>query len=223
MNRETWLNALAAKMAPRFEELGHPLPAFRVSIGWTSGGRSSRANGECWSPTRSADRHFEIFIAVTEDSTTMIAAILAHELTHAAVGLAEGHKGKFATVLAALGLKRPFTSSVPTPAFEAWVAPFVDELGAVPHARLTPSAPAARVAPAARAPGVDQDDDSDDDSEREDAPPEPDSSRPRKQGTRMLKAACEDCGYTVRVTAKWLEIGPPHCPQHGAMGLEQGA
>ena len=36
---------------------------------------------------------------------------------------------------------------------------------------------------------------------------------PRKQGTRMLKAECPDCGYTCRTTAKWLQShGAPLCP-----------
>ena len=31
--------------------------------------------------------------------------------------------------------------------------------------------------------------------------------------TRMLKAQCGDCAYTVRVARKWLaEYGPPLCP-----------
>lgn len=34
----------------------------------------------------------------------------------------------------------------------------------------------------------------------------------RKQGTRMLKAICPGCEYTVRTTAKWLETGLPTCP-----------
>jgi hypothetical protein len=34
----------------------------------------------------------------------------------------------------------------------------------------------------------------------------------KKQTTRLLKAVCEKCGYTVRVTGKWLEVGPPICP-----------
>jgi hypothetical protein len=34
-----------------------------------------------------------------------------------------------------------------------------------------------------------------------------------KQGTRLFKAQCGDCAYTVRVTRKWLaELGPPLCP-----------
>ena len=35
---------------------------------------------------------------------------------------------------------------------------------------------------------------------------------PKKQGTRMMKVECPSCGYTVRTTAKWLEIGTPTCP-----------
>jgi len=43
---------------------------------------------------------------------------------------------------------------------------------------------------------------------------------PKKQGTRLLKAECT-CGYSVRVTRLWLDrVGPPHCPQHGAMTVE---
>lgn len=33
-----------------------------------------------------------------------------------------------------------------------------------------------------------------------------------KQSTRMLKVECPGCGYTVRTTRKWLEIGTPRCP-----------
>ena len=34
-----------------------------------------------------------------------------------------------------------------------------------------------------------------------------------KEGTRLLKAECPQCGYTVRVTRKWLDLdGAPFCP-----------
>lgn len=36
------------------------------------------------------------------------------------------------------------------------------------------------------------------------------SIRP-KQSTRLLKAWCTECGYTVRVTRKWLDIAAPTC------------
>ncbi|HZP68353.1 MAG TPA: hypothetical protein VFB29_00285 [Pseudolabrys sp.] len=43
-------------------------------------------------------------------------------------------------------------------------------------------------------------------------------ARRKKQSTRLLKCECGECGYTVRVTRKWLEaVGAPHCPQDGEM------
>jgi hypothetical protein len=36
--------------------------------------------------------------------------------------------------------------------------------------------------------------------------------RMKTQTTRLLKVACPDCGYVVRVTAKWVEVGLPTCP-----------
>jgi len=32
-----------------------------------------------------------------------------------------------------------------------------------------------------------------------------------KQGTRMIKCECQECGYTCRTTAKWLDTGTPLC------------
>lgn len=34
----------------------------------------------------------------------------------------------------------------------------------------------------------------------------------KKQTTRMIKVECPDCGYTVRTTKKWLDVGAPWCP-----------
>lgn len=44
----------------------------------------------------------------------------------------------------------------------------------------------------------------------------------KKQGTRLLKAECEKCGYTVRVTKKWAAEGLPYCGVrgHGRMVCE---
>jgi len=33
----------------------------------------------------------------------------------------------------------------------------------------------------------------------------------KKQATRLLKASCPSCGYTVRLTAKWAKVGLPTC------------
>lgn len=46
-------------------------------------------------------------------------------------------------------------------------------------------------------------------------------SKGSKQGTRLIKLECGTCGYVARTTKKWLdEVGPCHCPEHGAMNFE---
>ena len=40
----------------------------------------------------------------------------------------------------------------------------------------------------------------------------------KKQGTRMVKVTCMDCGYTLRTTQKWIEVGLPTCCCGGDMG-----
>jgi hypothetical protein len=40
---------------------------------------------------------------------------------------------------------------------------------------------------------------------------EGDSNKPKKQNTRMLKAECPCCGYTIRLTKKWAMLGLPNC------------
>lgn len=41
-----------------------------------------------------------------------------------------------------------------------------------------------------------------------------DLSGRKKQGTRLLKVCCPECGYVIRVTNKWIEeAGYPICPQ----------
>jgi hypothetical protein len=39
------------------------------------------------------------------------------------------------------------------------------------------------------------------------------TERHKKQSTRLLKVCCAECGYTARVTRKWVvEVGTPLCP-----------
>jgi hypothetical protein len=38
----------------------------------------------------------------------------------------------------------------------------------------------------------------------------------KKQGTRLIKASCAECEYTIRITRKWIEeVGLPTCPACG--------
>ncbi len=48
-----------------------------------------------------------------------------------------------------------------------------------------------------------------------------DTTQLKKQGTRMIKCECSECGMVVRASRKALENGPPHCwnPEHGPMDI----
>lgn len=216
MNRETWLNQMAALMAPRFTELGFPLPKFRVSIGFTSVGANGGANGQCWSDSCTEDKHFTIFISPAEGTSLAIAAILNHELIHAAVGLKEGHKGKFVSMMKSTGMKRPFTCSIAGDDFAAWVKPFIDQLGEIPHSQLMVRGTDKLKLFKKDGGGMEAIGDG---GEAEGGPV---NNLPKKQTTRMLKCTCRDeaCGYTARITRKWIdELGAPICPApgHGQM------
>lgn len=36
-------------------------------------------------------------------------------------------------------------------------------------------------------------------------------SRGAGSGSRSIKVSCPECGYTARITRKWLDVGPPSC------------
>lgn len=219
-NRETWLNNFAERLAPTFAELGHPLPPFRVSVGFTSGGMNSTAIGECWDKSASSDDRFEIFISPGSDDSADVGYILAHELTHAAVGIEHGHKGDFAKVALALGFTRPLTQKAPaTEKLLSLLNPIIQDLGPIPHAAIRWRAQA--VGNSKPRPNVDRSAGGVSPRQTSDEGDAPVSTRPKTQTTRLRKACCEECGYTVRVTAKWLEVGLPHCPAHGAMAVAE--
>src|SRR3546814_13928827 len=65
-----------------------------------------------------------------------IAAILAHELVHAAVGIPAGHGKAFKRAALGLGLVGPMRATTPGEAFLAALAPILESVGPLPHARL---------------------------------------------------------------------------------------
>ena len=187
MTREDWLTKIAERMAPWFSDLGCPLPRVRMAIGFPSTGSKGKRIGECWAGEASADGTHEILIRPDLDNPEEVAAVLAHELAHAAVGIKAGHGRPFAKVAKAIGLEGKMTATTAGEAFKRNVAPILADVGILPHARL----------------GFGE------------------NSGPKKQKGRLLKAECQECGYTVRVTHKWVEeAGAPHCPKHGAMEVD---
>ena len=205
-NRESWLNHVAQQMAPMFQGLDAPLPEkIRIAIGFTSTGKRGNRIGECWDNRCSVDGYFEIFIrpdlSESEDMMPLqVAAILAHELVHAAVGIPAGHGPAFRRVAKGLGLQGKMTATVPGPAFEAAIAPILETAGPLPHGRLKTSSDALQVP-----------DPGEEDEQIK-------TTGPKKQTRRHIKCLCRECGYTARTSRKWLDqAGAPHCPQHGEM------
>jgi hypothetical protein len=136
-NRETWLNQVALKLAPAFAERGAPLPPrIRIAIGFPSTGARGKRIGECWDQTASRDGTFEIMIRPDIDDPHEAAAILAHELCHAAAGLKAGHGPAFRKVALAIGLEGKMKSTTAGEAFKTLAAPILAEVGPLPHARL---------------------------------------------------------------------------------------
>lgn len=138
--REAWLTRLAEEIAPRFVDLGKPLARVRLTCGWPiSGGRPGAKKttiGQCFAPTVSKDGTSEVFISPILDDALKVAEVVTHELAHAAVGVEHGHKTPFVRVIRALDLGGKPTATEPTEAFEAWIRPILDDLGAYPHAAM---------------------------------------------------------------------------------------
>jgi hypothetical protein len=182
MTREEWLNAVAKRLAPAFKKLGHKLPPYRLSIGFTSTGRRGKATGECHASTSSKDGHHEIYIRPDQAASLEVAAILCHELAHCAAGLENGHNRKFRAVALGMGLEGKMRSTVAGARFRELAAAILEDLGDIPHAELS----------FRRGVGL--------------------SDAPKKQSARLLKATCPICGYTLRLARSWAEVARPECP-----------
>lgn len=139
-NREQWLTTATNMLRPRFNAVGFTIPDnVRVTCGFPSKAATSRKNqriGECWDSGRSDDRTFEIFVSPVIADPLEAAAILAHELVHATVGLKHSHKGPFKRCAIAIGLEGKMTATIAGAAFRDWFASASADLGPYPHARL---------------------------------------------------------------------------------------
>lgn len=196
-SREAWLRAATDELRPYFDTQGYKLPELiRFAIAFTSTGRKGKIPGECWHAQTSDDRHFEIIIRADFADPLQVLGVLAHELVHAALPITAGHGRLYKAAATKIGLQGPMRHAMPGPLLQRHLEEVAESIGPLPHARLN-----IERGPTDRGP-VD---------------------RPKKQGTRLLKATCGDaaCEYTARITAKWVkELGPPGCPKHGPMSVE---
>jgi hypothetical protein len=181
--REEWLVAAVEELRPLFAAKASPIAAkVRVTCGFPSNAKRSRAVGECWADTASADRAMEILISPTIADPMRVADILVHELCHTVAG-AMNHGASFRKAADAMHLipaagKVAYKATSGGDAFKDAFGAIIDGLGEYPHAALS-------------------------------------MATRKTQATRMLKACCPSCGYTVRLTSKWAAQGLPSCPNDG--------
>lgn len=186
MNREEWLNELTQALRPVFQEIGHPLPdKLRVSCGWPSKGGLSKKK-------RVVAQCW--YSDASADGTTEVFVspfradghVVAEDLAHELCHAANGK---------ACGHKGEFITVAKALGFTApW--------------KETPASPALAERLHAMADAVGPYPHATLDSMATEA-----SGGDKPGGTRLLKAECAACGYTCRVTKKWLaDKGAPICP-----------
>ena len=138
--REGWLIAAIGALDEKFfAENGYDLPErLQVSCGFPVGGR--KAIGQCWSPENSADQTTHMFVSPALADRVSVLATLLHEIIHAVVGLAEGHKGNFRKLAKDFGLAGKMTATFAEEETELYFTLTIigDRLCAYPHATLTP-------------------------------------------------------------------------------------
>lgn len=212
--RESWLNAAVDVLRPRFETACYPVPEkLRVAVGFGPTGarkESAKILGVTLHTSCSEDGVNEIWISPEHATTGQILGTLVHELIHAALNNEDGHKGRFAECATRVGLSGPMMATYAEGDLLMELEMIASSLGEYPGAMVDTSGIFAEIPVGT------------------DGNPIPIkgggrvSSGPKTQGTRMRKVVCDtaDCacgGYTVRTTAKWLEIGLPSCPMGNQM------
>jgi hypothetical protein len=136
-SREEWLRAATDELRPYFAKLGYTLPEkIRFAIAFTSTGKRGAVPGECWLPASSADQHFEIIIRADIDNPVEVLAVLVHELVHSLLPIEAKHGKEFREIARRVGLEGKIRHTTPTPILAEKLQTIVDNLGALPHAKL---------------------------------------------------------------------------------------
>lgn len=140
MNREDWLTSAAELIYSDIIEPHTPRPpwAFKISVGFPAGTRSSRVLASCWKKEASGAGVSEIFVTPTVADSLEVLASLVHELIHYSDNCESGHRNHFARVARAVGLEGKFTATRAGAKLKAQLQDYIDILGDMPHAALSP-------------------------------------------------------------------------------------
>jgi hypothetical protein len=136
--REQWLAAAVVLIDKQVFRTCMP-KKWRVTCGWPSLRAMSAKNtriGECWDKVCSPDQHFEIIISMRLDDVGRVLDTLTHEMVHAVVGCAAGHKGPFKKLARSIGLEGKLTATHAGPQLTKQLDKIARDLGPYPHAKL---------------------------------------------------------------------------------------
>jgi len=144
--REAWLTAATDALRPHYDALNKSLPlAIRVTCGFPLHARRSKAIGQCWASTASADKTIEIMISPVLANPLAVLEVLVHELCHATDG-AMNHGVAFQKVARDMRLipcgtgKQAWKSTKGSSVFATAYEPILAALGDYAHAELVPGA-----------------------------------------------------------------------------------
>lgn len=139
MNREQWLTEGVQELAGRvFAPAGHVVPEVRVSVGWPGGKSVTKVIGQCWATRTASDQVSNVFISPLLADPVKVLATLTHELVHAVDDCESGHRGRFIKIAKGVGLEGKWTATSAGPVLQAALEAISSDLGAYPHAVVTP-------------------------------------------------------------------------------------
>lgn len=194
--REQWLER--AGLMLRTELMATQLQgrSFKVSCGFPTKnplGRTKRSIGECWPPEASTDKkNYNVFVSPSLEEPRMVLHTLLHEMCHVAAN-SNGHKAEdFGAIAAQVGFKPPWKSTPEQPWLTSRLLDMATRMGAYPHSAISQFVV--------------------DPTKGGDDPNDPLKDwRKKKPANRSHKLECPACGYTVRASQKWIEMGLPSC------------
>lgn len=189
--REAWLMQGVSNLRSMIEEkTGESLPE-KIRV---STGWTKRARkgsiGWTWISGAAEDKVNNVFISPEIDDSVTVLRVLLHELLHVVDDCQNGHTGAFKVMWKAVGFTGKATECTAGEDLQDTLEALTILMGDYPHAKMLTGAEGGK------------------------------GTMPKKQGTRMIKVTCECCGYTVRTTQKWIDLGLPNCPNGTEMSVE---
>jgi len=194
-DRAEWLERANVALRRLFADKGYKVPEkVRISLGWPSTRKGGRI-GECWFPPSSADGHAEIFISpeigvparANEQRKIKATILILATLAHELVHATQGAEAQHGPVFKRCAVAIGLTGKMTATSPSAAFNEW-----AMPLIEEIGIFPAGGLTAGTG------------------------TAERKKQSTRLLKVGCTCCGYTARVTNKWIcDAGTPVCPTDG--------